>query len=295
MAGQVDKNGTGGKLLPDLADFSASSIRRAVRNESLLHPLAIYPMALGALSGMAAVLYEIPLFFAGMGGLMAVGAATSIVNYFFRDDTISKKYLDSLHRSFAKQRQQILQALGQDLEQCRLIPKAEHYGDQGVKQFAKVEKKYRKLNSLLNQKFSATELTHGSYLGAAEQVYLSVLDNLLRIVSLLQGASAIDPEYIRHRHQELENLERVDEADEREFMTLKKREKLRSSQLQQVNRLLTINEESMTIMDETIAAIAALQTGSGLAEIDMETAMGHLKELAGRVGSYERRQEEGNR
>ncbi len=147
-----------------------------------------------------------------------------------------------------------------------------------MKQFAKVEKKYRKFNSLLNQKFSATELTHGNYLGAAEQVYLSVLDNLLRIVSLLQGASAIDPEYIRHRHQELENLERVDEADEREFMTLKKREKLRSSQLQQVNRLLTINEESMTIMDETIAAIAALQTGSGLAEIDMETAMGHLKE-----------------
>lgn len=277
------------KLLPDLNDFSSSSIRKVVRNESLFHPMTLYPLALGTLSGMAAVLYELPLFFAGMGGLMAVGAASSIINYFFRDDAIARNYLNSLNRRFAKQRQQLLQTLEQDLEQCSVIPGAEHYGKQGLRQFSRIEKKYRKLSSLLSKKFSTTELTHGSYLGAAEQVYFSVLDNLLYIVSLLQGVSVIDPEYIRHRHQELKKLQQVDEADEREFQTLKKREALRNSQLQQVNALLTANEESMTTMDETSAAIAALQTGRGLAEVDMETAMGHLKELAGRVGSYERK------
>ncbi len=288
MIGWGGKKGVKKKLLPDLDDFSTSSIRREVRNESLFHPMALYPMAMGALSGLAAFLYEVPMFFAGMGGLMAIGATTSIINYFFRDDIISKKYLDSLSRTFARKREQILQTLGEDLEHCRSIPGAERYASQGVKQYVSIEKKYKKLNMLLNQKFSDTELTHGSYLGAAEQVYFSVLDNLMKIVSLLQGASAIDLQYIHQRRKELQKLQHVDSADEREFETLKKREKLRKSHLKEVNRLLTANEESMTTMDETSGAIAVLQTNNGLADVDMETAMSHLKELAGRVSSYEK-------
>jgi len=143
---------------------------------------------------------------------------------------------------------------------------------------------------LLDQKFNTGELAHASYLGAAEQVYLSVLDNLLRVVSLLHGASAIDLDYIRQRQEELQGLGHLDNADERELQTLKKREQLRRSHLDQVNQLLTANEESMTAMDETSAAIAMLQTGSGLAEVDMETAMSYLKELAGRANDYEQRQ-----
>ncbi len=274
-------------LLPDLDDFSSTSVKKAVRAESLLHPLTLYPLALGALSGMAAFLYELPLFFVGMGGLMALGTTTSIINFFFRDDAIAQKYLDSLSKKFAEQRRQLLQTLEQDLEQCSTISGAEHFGKQGLTQFKNIENKYRKLKNLLNKKFSAGELTHGSYLGAAEQVYLSVLDNLQRIVSLLQGAGAIDPEYIKHRQQELKKLKKIDKADEREFQTLSKRKGLRDKQLQQVNQLLTTNEESMTTMDETSAAIAALETDRGLAEVDMETAMGHLRELAKRVGNYE--------
>lgn len=292
MAEKSERTGAGGNLLPSLDDFSTSSIRKAVRDESLFHPMTLYPLALGALSGLAAFLYDLPLLFAGMGGLMAMGAATSIVNYFFRDDAISKKYLDSLSRSFLRRRELILQNLGRELEKSRHIPGGEPYADQGLKQFVSIEKKYQKLNLLLNQKFSTSELTHGSYLGAAEQVYFSVLDNLLRIVSLLQGASAIDLEYIHNRQQELRDLKQVDSSDEREFQTLKRREELRSSHLRQVNGLLTANEESMTAMDETSAAIAVLQTSKGLADVDMETAMTHLRELAGRVGSYEKIQGE---
>lgn len=276
-------------LLPDLDDYSASAIKKAVRDESLLHPMTLYPLALGTLSGMAAFLYDLPLLFAGMGGLLAVGAATSIVNYFFRDDAISRNYLESLSRVFGEQRKALLETLGRDLERCRQIAGAEQYAEQGIRQFGGIQKKYAKLDALL-KKFSATELAYGSYLGAAEQVYLSVLDNLMRIVSLLQGASAIDPEYINHRHQALQRLKEVDEADEREFETLKKRKELRTGHLRQVNHLLTVNEESMTIMDETSGAIAALETGNGLARVDMDTAMGHLRELAGRVNRYQHHQ-----
>jgi hypothetical protein len=53
-------------------------------------------------------------------------------------------------------------------------------------------------------------------------------------------------------------------------------------QLKQVNSLLTDNEESMTIMNESIATVAQMRTGGDLASMDMETAMENLQELAGR-------------
>ncbi len=278
---KVDTN-----LLPDLDNFSTASIKRAVRNESLLHPLTLYPAAVGMLTGLAAVLYDFPLLFLGMGSFLAVSATTSVVNYFFREETISGKYLEKLTREFRNKRRILLKTLRGDLKQCAAITGAEQYGGQGYEQFSRVEKKYTRLKELLKKKFSAGELTYGSYLGAAEQVYLSVLDNLLKIVSQLQSAETIDPEYIDARKQELHSLSQVTKADEREFEALQKRLDLRESQLQQVNTLLTENEESMTIMDETIAAIAELQTGKGLAATDLQTAMDRLREVAGRTHLY---------
>lgn len=270
-------------LLPALDDFSTAAIKRAVRNESLLHPFTLYPTAIGMLSGLAAVLYDLPVLFLGMGGLLAAGAATSIISYFFREEAISGKYLEKLTREFQKKRQILLKNLQRDLDNCSTIKGAEHFGKQGCEQFARVDQKYTRLKSLLDKKFSTGELTYGSFLGAAEQVYLSVLDNLLQIVSLMQGVETIDPEYIAARNQELQALNNVTEADEREFEALKKRLELRTNQLGQINTLLTENEESMTVMDETVAAISELQIGKGLGKTDLQTAMDHLREIAGRT------------
>lgn len=282
-----DDQKTKADLLPDLDNFSSASIKRAVRNESLLHPLTLYPAAAGMLSGMAALLYDLPLLFLGMGGLLAVSAATSVVSYFFRDEAISSKYLEKLTREFQKKRQVLLKTLKADLKQCSKIIGAEQYGHQGREQFDRIERKYNQLKKLLEKRFSTKELTYGSYLGAAEQVYLSVLDNLLKVVSLLQSIETIDPQYIDERNRELHSLSEVTEADEREFEALQKRRTLRENQAQQVNTLLTENEESTTVLDETIAAIAELQTGKGLAEHDLQTAMNHLREIAGRTKHYE--------
>lgn len=273
-------------LLPDLDDFSTASIKRAVRNESFLHPFTLYPAAIGVLSGMAAAIYDFPLLFLGMGGFLAVSATTSVINFFFREDSISSNYLTKLSGEFKKRREVLLKTLKSDLQHCATIKGAEQYGRQGKEQFLRVAQKYNQLKELLETKFSTSELTYGSYLGAAEQVYLSVLDNLLKIVSLLKSIETIDIAYIETRNQELEGLNEVTSADEREFETLRKRLELREVQLQQVNTQLTENEESMTIIDETVAAIGGLQTGQGLAENDLQTAMTHLKEIASRTKHY---------
>jgi hypothetical protein len=284
----VDEQKVQKELPVDLDNFSSSSIRRAVRNESLLHPLVLFPAAVGLLSGFAALLYDLPILFMGMGGLLAVGAGTSVINYFFREEKISGQYLEKLSQEFQKKRERILVGLGDDLGRCLAIPGAESYGHQGVEQFAMIAKKYDRLSDLLKKKFKTGELAYGSFLGAAEQVHLSVLDNLLKIVTLMQSVETIDPAYLASRAEELRLLKQVTPADEREFESLRTRSELREDLLQQINTLLTENEESMTVMDETIAAIAELQTGKGLAEVDLQTAMSHLREIAGRTSLYKK-------
>jgi hypothetical protein len=279
------------KQLPGLDDFGTESIRQAVRRESLFHPMVLYPTAIGMLSGFAAMLYDLPMLFLGMGGLLAVGAGTSVINYFFRGQAISGKYLEKLAQKYQKERERMLETLTADLQHCATVAGAEQYGNQGQLQFAGIDRKYNRLRDLLQKKFRIGELTYGSFLGAAEQVHLSVVDNLLRIVSLVQSAEAIDPEYIAARIKDVQSLKKVTEADEREYETLRKRLELRENQLQQVNTLLTENEESMTVMDETIAAIADIQTGKGLADSDLQSAMTHLKEIAGRTKLFNQRTE----
>lgn len=275
------------KQLPGLNDYSTETIGQAVRRESFLHPMVLYPTAIGVLSGLAAILYNLPLLFLGMGGMLAVGAGTSVINYFFREKTITGKYLDKLAQKLSGQREQFLAILNSDLQAASKIHGAEQYGRQGLEQLALIEKKYQRLRELLQKKFAVGELTYGSFLNAAEQVYLSVLDNLQKIVSLIQGAETIDPEYIAARIDNVQALKKITEADEREWQALKKQLELRDSQHEQVNILITENEESMIAMDETIAAIAKVQTGKGLAEVDVQSAINHLQEIAGRTKLYQ--------
>lgn len=284
---QASMKPTNKKQLPGLDDYSTESISQAVRRESFLHPMVLYPTAIGMLSGLAAMLYNLPLLFLGMGGMLAIGAGTSVINYFFREKSITGKYLDKLSKKLVGEREQLLATLNSDLQAASKVHGAEQYGRQGLEQFALIEKKYQRLRELLQKKFAVGELTYGSFLGAAEQVYLSVLDNLLKIVSLIQSAETIDPRYIAARIENVQGLKKVTEADEREWQALKKQLELRDTQLEQVNVLITENEESMIAMDETIAAVAGVQTGKGLAEVDVQSAISRLQEISGRTKLFE--------
>ncbi|MBU1567421.1 MAG: hypothetical protein KJ630_17580, partial [Proteobacteria bacterium] len=133
------------KKIPKLDDYSGESISKAVRRESFLHPMVLYPTAIGMLSGLAAMLYNLPLLFIGMGGLVAVGAGTSVINYFFREKTITGKYLEKLSQRLRGEREQLLTTLDSDLRTAAMVHGAEQYGRQGLEQFALIDKKYQRL------------------------------------------------------------------------------------------------------------------------------------------------------
>jgi hypothetical protein len=65
--------------------------------------------------------------------------------------------------------------------------------------------------------------------------------------------------------------------------TLRKRRRLWDDQLDNVNELLTRNEEALTQLEEVAVAIAAIRSGEGFATVNTTESVKRLHELADRI------------
>jgi hypothetical protein len=270
----------------NLQAYSQGAIQRQIVRHGLTHWLTLYPPALGLPLGFAAYLFNVPaLYLAALGGA-ALGAASAVVNIFFRGDALSARYLQELAGQLRDQERQALEGLRRELEQARAIPGAEDYAEQAVEQLDRLRGKLDNLRRLLTEKFQQGELSYGRFLGAAEQVQMGGFDNLRQIVSLLQSVSGIDLDYLEKRLRQLDKLTGLSEADRKERDTLLRRRQLLSGQLEQINELLAVNEEAMTAIQETAAAVAAMSAGRPLAKGDLETAIAQLQQVAARAKHY---------
>lgn len=273
-------------LPPHLQDFSHGAIQRHVLRQGLTHWLTLYPPALGLPLGFAAYLFNVPvLYLAALGGA-TLGMASAVINIFFRGDALSSRYLNDLAEQVREQERSTLEKLGRALEQMRTLPGAEDHAEQAVEQLDRLQVKLDNLRRLLTEKFRQGELSYGRFLGAAEQVQLGCFDNLRQMVSLLQSISSIDLAYIEKRLKQLDKVAPLVEADRKERETLLRRQCLRTDQLEQINELLTANEEAMTAIQETVAAVATISTDHSLAKGDLETAIAQLQQVAARARHY---------
>ncbi len=157
---------------------------------------------------------------------------------------------------------------------------------QGVTQLKFLREKFESLTDVLKRRLSAGELTYGRYLGTAEQVYLSAVDNLNDLTVSLKSVSSIHPGYINKRLKELGNSSEAPAEKKREIASLEKRLSLRDEQLKRVSELLAQNESAMTALDHTASAMAETRTGKGEANMDAEAAMAELEMLANRASKY---------
>lgn len=269
-----------GTAPPTIDDFSRKAIQRAVLKEAATHPATLYPIVAGALGGLAGVLFVSPIGLgaAFLGGLTGLGGL--IVNYFFRNETFAKQYMQQLTDKMALLEQDRVAGLKEDLIKSKEIPGLAPYATQAVEQFKRIRQKYDNIRELLDRNESQDETTMGSIWGAADQVYLGVLDNLAEVVNLAERVRSIDPDYIKKRLRFLSKLARPTEADKREVETLKARMGLRKKRTQEINELLTRNEEALTQMEETAQELSGLRAGDSFALVDSRVSMDRLKELA---------------
>ena len=262
-----------------LVEFSHSAIKKAVLVRTAGSPLTVYPVVLGALGGLAVFLLEPSLLLSlAAAGAATVGLGSWIVNYFVRRENYARRYLEDLHRFLEARTSQALENLEEDLDSLE--------SSQGVAQLRMLGQKFDNLTEVLKRRLNASELTYGRYLGTAEQVYLSAVDNLRDVAVGLRSVSTIDPSYINKRLSELRKTENPTDEQKREGAALEQRNQLHDQQLKKVVNLLAQNELAMTMLDNTATALADIRTGKGQAAMNAEAAMAELELLVKRAGKY---------
>lgn len=271
-------------LPPKLQDYSQGAIQRHIMQQGLSHWLTLYPPVFGVICGFAAYLFDRPVLYLGLISGLALGLGSAVINIFFRSDTLSARYLQKLAVKNQAQKEQMLEDLRRSLAQARTISGAEAYASQGLEQFERMRARFEDLRQMLASKFRQGELSYSRFIGATEQVYLGGLDNLQRMISLLESVSGIDVEYIERRLASLAGLNSPTDRKERE--TLLRRRQLRRSQLERISELLTANEEAMTALEETAASVAAMSTDIAFAKGDFDTAIEQLQQVAARARHY---------
>lgn len=272
---------TGNHRRIGLDDFSRSAINKAVTSKGFQDPLFLYPTAAGILSCTAMLVVGLAPVWAGLGAAgLGVGLAALGYQLGFRREQLARDYLNNLHMSLNNRRLKMVHDLTGNMDNLQF--------HQGLRQLGQMQKKFQNFVEILNRTFDPQELTYGRYLGIAEQVYLSGLDNLERVVGALASVQTIDSHHIETRIKEIHSDGIVTEAEATEEETLNQRKLLRQSQTGKVEKLMAQNEQAMTQLDLTAAALAEMNTHAGQATMNMESAMTELQDLIARSSEYNR-------
>jgi len=277
---------SGGINPPAISDYLPEAIQKAVIDAGIKHPATVYPVAVGAGTGFVGWLFGFPILYAVALAGFLFGSGWAIFQIFFSYEKIGNRYIRELNLRQKEYEFYLRGMLEKELQESYQIKGLEEYAKQGIRQFGIIQENLASIQELLGLKLNQKELTFGRFLGSAEQVSLSVLDNLKDIVSLLKSAAAIKPDYIQDRLNALSKRNPRTEEDIKQQEALKERLQLRESQLQKINTLLTQNEEAMTEMGKISAAVAEWQTDRDFADIDFESAITRLHDLAKLAHEY---------
>jgi hypothetical protein len=262
-----------------MPDLSKRAVDWAVLSGSLQHPAVVYPAAAGVLGGIgAALLTASPVLVTGavVGGgiaLLSLG-----VNCLFRRDYFASRYLESAHESVVAYRAALLDNLEHDL--------GAHKSHEGLAQLERFGEKMKAFEEVLDDKLGRKELTYARFLGIAEQVYLSGMDNLRQVALAKKSAETVDEAYIRGRIKSLGAASEQSPARKQELASLKQQLDLAAKQQEGVEALLAQNEQALAQLDLALGAITDMKTGSSQSSVSMETAMSDLQQIASRAGAY---------
>jgi methyl-accepting chemotaxis protein len=262
-----------------LPDLSKGAVDKAVLAGALQHPAVVYPAAAGVIGGLgAALLTASPLMIAGaaVGGGVAVLALG--VNYLFRRDYFATRYIEAAHANLVEYRKALLENLVADLTAVK--------AREAIAQLERFTEKLATFEDVLDDKLGRKELTFARFLGIAEQVYLSGIDNLRQVALARKSAGAVDEAYIRNRIKQLKGGGQLSKAKQDEIASLEKQLETAAKHTLSVESLLAQNEQALAQMDQALAAVTDMKTGSTHSSVSMETAMSDLQQIASRAGAY---------
>jgi hypothetical protein len=200
------------------------------------------------------------------------------VNFLLRRDRIASEYLASANKAILAERELMLQNLEQDLKESGAA--------EALRQLERFQEKMNAFQEVLGDKLGPHELTHARFLGVAEQVCLSGIDNLRAIALGERSSASIDGGYIRGRIAKLEKSGAASEAKTQELAGLKEQLRVLAGHAERTQQRLAQNEQALARLDAALAAVAAMRTEPDRAAVDMETAIDELSRIAQRAREY---------
>lgn len=279
-AGQKAKSQAAAVKPPAPSEYSPEAISQEVLRTGLTHPGTLYPLALGVGCGVGGLILGWPLLYLIALGGGLVGPAWAVVQFCFLPGRIRRRYLERLDRRRAQYKEALKENLLYGLEERFSTDRAREAAAKGQCQFEGIGQILEDIKELLAMKLNPGELLYHRFLAAAEQTYLSVLDNLKDVIALLKSADSIDPEEVEDRLSRYKRKRSLSRADEEEKSALEDRKGLWEKQLCSAELMLAKNERAMTEMETISHRIAEWQTGQHFAASDIEQTIQELQQLA---------------
>lgn len=252
--------------------FQAAQIRRAVAQKAAISPFVLYPAVLSGLGAVTGALFGFGGLALGAVGLGAVTAVTAFATEFgWRRDEHAKQILMQATRQMEQRRQQVIASIKQELTGLDLPLAAEQVDTFNLK--------FSTFVAVLSDRFSVTELTYARYLGVAEQVYLSGLDNIRNAMIAQKALGAVNVARLQQRLADLA-------ADAPERLALQSRLDGFNTTSAQISELLLLNEKALTQLDDVTQRLARTKVERGMADSDTESAIAELHRQGLRLAEY---------
>ena len=147
----------------------------------------------------------------------------------------------------------------------------------------------KSFEKLLNSRFSKKELTHNHYDEPVQELFSSVFDALKQVEEKIRLANETDQSDIDRQLSVLDRIAEKTEHDLDEIKTLKERSEIRQNKIDEISRVLTLNEESITRIFELSSELENTQTHAGSSERSVEEIFADVKDLAERAHMYDHR------
>jgi hypothetical protein len=174
------------------------------------------------------------------------------------------------------QREAKLKELKRYISKTQYLENVGDLGETAAAQLTQISERFKKFGDLLALKFNPNEITYTRYFSAAEQTFLSILDNLHEVATSLNNIDAIDPDYTEDQLK----------LHSKDNSALEERKVLREKQISVVTELFAFNEKAITEFDRVSTALAEVKTQQGQSDVGLEVAMAELTELANRAKKY---------
>lgn len=155
-----------------------------------------------------------------------------------------------------------------------------------LNQLVRVIEKFEKFKNILDVKLDEEEITYHRFMSVTEEVYYNILDNLAAIKDIYQSIEDVDLDYINARLDSLQGKDKLTPEMKAEFESLQKRKDMILSELQSINKYLSINEQAITDLDNMKIKLGKLKTSTPQAESELDVSIVNLRKMAQRLSEY---------